>query len=117
MTKFSRATAFFALAILISGFLGGAGFAVSRNGNLEYWQKQTIPVNLTKLNFQPYISEEWFVHLGENNIDQNRLIAGVSWPITKNLKSSLYYMWKAGRSKTGGWGNTNVIGTDFKFPF
>ncbi len=32
------------------------------------------------------------------------------------FKSSLYYMWNTGRG-AGGCGDTNVIGTDPKFPF
>lgn len=226
MTKLSTTTACFAMAVLLSGFLSGTCFAVKRNGNLEYWQTQTVsadleedwkiyvteefrlgrhngnpnlhnvdmgvvyrgladwldigmsfkkeyekdstgkfrhenrphlnvtlkgklfnldtrnrarieyrdrehkktvyrfrnkttfnlPVKLTTLQLQPYVAEEFFINLGENNINQNRLFAGFSWPVTKKIKSSLYYVWKTSRG-TGGWVNTNVIGLDFKILF
>jgi hypothetical protein len=65
---------------------------------------------------QPYIAEEWFVNLGDSNINQNRLYAGLSWTVVNNIKSSLFYAWKASRG-SGGWRNINVIGFDLKFPF
>lgn len=87
----------------------------------ETWRfrnKTTIklPFKVTEFNLQPYIAEEWFINLGENNVNQNRLSSGFSFKLTKNLSASVFYMYK--RSKiTGGWRDTNVIGTQFKFLF
>lgn len=75
-----------------------------------------FPARLTCLDMQPYIAEEWLINLGESNINQNRVYAGLSWTVAGNVKSSLFYAWKAGRG-SGGWVNTNVIGIDLKFPF
>jgi len=75
----------------------------------RYRNKSTIklPFKLTKLNLQPYVAEEWFVNLGENNINQN---------LAKNINGNIFYMWKTSKT-SGGWINTNVIGTQFKFLF
>lgn len=85
----------------------------------RFRNKTTIKIPcraLLDIGLQPFIAEEWLMNLGDSNINQNRLYAGVSWTISKHLKSSLYYMWKASRG-SGGWANTNVIGTSLKFPF
>jgi len=71
---------------------------------------------LAEIGLQPFIAEEWFINLGDSNINQNRLYAGFSWKLAKHIKSKIWYMWKAKRG-SGGWGNTNVIGIDLKFPF
>jgi hypothetical protein len=75
-----------------------------------------FPHKFTKLNLQPYIAEEVFVNLGENNINQSRLSAGFSSKPAKNIKVGVYYMWKTTKI-TGGWSDTNVIGTQFKVVF
>jgi hypothetical protein len=75
-----------------------------------------LPFKFTKLDLQPYISEEVFLNLGENNINQNRLSAGFSSNPAKNIKVGVYYMWKTSKI-AGGWRDTNVIGTQFKFLF
>lgn len=71
---------------------------------------------LEEIGVQPFIAEEWFMNLGDSNINQNRLYAGFSLKIAKHVKSSIWYMWKFSRG-SGGCTNTNVIGTDLKFPF
>lgn len=84
----------------------------------RFRNKTTIkfPFKLTKLNLQLYVAEEWFVNLGEDNINQNRLFSGFSCTLAKNIKGSIYYMWKTSKI-TGGWEDTNVIGIEFKFLF
>ena len=75
-----------------------------------------LPCKFTALELQPYIAEEWFLNLGDSNINQNRVYTGFTWTVAKHMKASIFYVWKASRG-TGGWANTNVIGTDLKFPF
>jgi hypothetical protein len=84
----------------------------------RYRNKTTLklPFELTKYNIQPYFAEEWFVNLGENNVNQNRVFAGFSGKITEKLTASIFYCWKTSKI-SGGWRDTNVIGTQFKFAF
>ncbi len=84
----------------------------------RYRNKSTVklPLKLTKLDLQPYVAEEWFVNLGEDNINQNRLYSGFSCKLAKNLSGNIFYLWKTSKTP-GGWLNTNVIGTQFKFLF
>lgn len=75
-----------------------------------------LPFKLTKFNLQPYISEEVFINLGESHINQNRLSAGFSFNLTKNLEAEIYYMLKSNKTNDG-WLQTNVVGTQFVFLF
>lgn len=69
-----------------------------------------LPVKFTRLALQPYVAEEFFVNLEENNVNQNRLSAGFSSGLATNVNIRVYYMWKTSRIP-GGWEDTNVIGT------
>jgi hypothetical protein len=84
----------------------------------RYRNKSTIkfPLRLTRLNLRPYIAEEWLANLGDDNINENRLYSGFSFALAKNVKSSIYYMWRT-KKISGGWRDTNIIGIDFKIPF
>jgi hypothetical protein len=75
-----------------------------------------LPLKLTRLNLQPYVAEEWFVNLGEDNINQNRLFSGFSFKLSKDINGSIFYLWKTSKI-SGGWRDTNVIGTQFNFLF
>jgi len=75
-----------------------------------------LPFKLTRFNLQPYIADEVFTNLGESDINQNRLSAGFSFKLAKNLKAGIYYMLKSNKTNDG-WLQTNVIGTQFVFLF
>ena len=75
-----------------------------------------LPFKLTRFNLQPYIGDEIFINLGENNINQNRFFSGLSFKLSSNIKSSIFYMYKSSK-KTGGWSNTNVVGTQIVWLF
>jgi hypothetical protein len=106
------------------------GFDVANRSRLEYRDKEhkksvwrfrelfkiKLPYKFTKFNLQPYIAEEIFFNLGEDNVNQNRLSAGFSGKLSKDIKISLYYIWKNSKI-TGGWQGTNVIGSQIRFLF
>ena len=75
-----------------------------------------LPFKLTKFNLQPFIGDEIFINLGENNINQNRFFSGLSFKLAANIKTSVYYMYKSSK-QSGGWLNTNVIGTQIVWLF
>lgn len=75
-----------------------------------------LPFKLTRFNLQPYIADEVFTNLGESDINQNRLSAGFSFKLTKNIKAGIYYLLKSSKTDDG-WLQTNVIGTQFVFLF
>ncbi len=76
-----------------------------------------LPFTLTKYNLQPYLSDEIFINLGESTVKQNRFVAGLSFKLRENIKTTVYYMYKSSMSSSSGWIDTNVIGTGVVFVF
>ena len=76
-----------------------------------------LPFKLTEFNLQPYVSDEIFINLGESTVKQNRFVTGLSFKVSKNIKASVYYMYKSSMSSSSGWIDTNVIGTCMVFVF
>ena len=106
------------------------GLDLAHRSRLEYRDRQhketvwrlrekfriKLPYKFTKFNLQPYIADEIFLNLGEDNVNQNRFFAGFSGKLAKDIKINLFYMWKKSKI-TGGWRDTNVIGTQIRFLF
>ena len=83
-----------------------------------YRNKLTIkaPWKFTKLQIQPYLSDEVFFVFDDNeNFNKNRFSAGLGLTIFKNLKADIYYMLQS--SKSTRWSDTNILGTKFKLSF
>ena len=107
------------------------GLDVSDRSRLEYRDRENkdnvwryrnkvtaqLPVELTPLKLKPYLADEVFVTLNDDNIDNNRFFAGASFKLTKNLKGDVYYMWQSSRAGSGDWTNINVLGTALKISF
>jgi len=75
-----------------------------------------LPLELTSLKLQPYLADEVFINFDEEDFNKNRLYAGLSLKLSKNIKGEVYYLWQS--SKSGGdWKNINVLGTGLKFYF
>jgi hypothetical protein len=83
---------------------------------LRHQIKLKFPLKFTRLELQPFVAEEFFINLGENNVSQNRLSAGFSSRAAKNIDIRVYYMLKTSKI-TGGWEDTNVIGTGLVLRF
>lgn len=90
----------------------------NKNDVWRYRNKATVklPFELTKLKLKPYLADEIFVTLNDDNVDRNRFYAGASFQIAKNLSSDVYYMWQSSRS-AGQWNDIHVLGTALKFKF
>ncbi|MDD5096916.1 MAG: DUF2490 domain-containing protein [Candidatus Omnitrophica bacterium] len=85
----------------------------------RYRNKLTVkaPWKFTKLEIQPFISDEFFIMIGnDQGLNQNRLTAGLSFNLTKNLKAELYYMLLSSKSASV-WKDYNVLGTKVKVVF
>jgi hypothetical protein len=84
----------------------------------RYRNKVTVkfPFELTLLKLKPYVADEIFITLNDDNIDRNRFYAGASFGLTKGLDMDIYYMWQASRSAEE-WIDINVLGTGLKFKF
>jgi len=84
----------------------------------RYRNKLTIkaPFKLTKLEIQPYIADEIFYDFDVETLNKNRLFAGFSLKILKNLDGEIYHLWESSE-KSDQWNDTHVLGTKLKFSF
>ncbi len=84
----------------------------------RYRNKFTIktPFKLTKLQIQPYVVDEIFYDFDVQTLNKNRLFAGLSLKILKNLSGETYYLWES-NEKSKKWSDTNVLGTKLKISF
>ncbi len=108
-----------------------AGFKFDDRSRLEYnhydykddtWRyrnKFTVkaPWKFTKLEIQPYASDEIFVLFDDSQrLNTNRLSAGLMMNFTKSFKGEIYYMLQSSKGSKL-WTNTNVLGTKLKLAF
>lgn len=85
----------------------------------RYRNKFTLkfPWKFTKLEIQPYVSDEIFIGLSTiSELNQNRFSSGLSMNLTKNLKAEIYYMLQSTKSSSR-WSDANVLGTKLKITF
>ena len=117
---------------LTATFLGELkGFKFDDRNRLEYrhfdyqtdsWRyrnKLTVkfPWKITKMEIQPYLSDEIFIGFGTiNQFNENRFSSGLSFNLTKNIKAEVYYMLRCTKG-TDMWIDINVLGTKLKLAF
>lgn len=91
----------------------------NRDDMWRYRNKFTIkfPTELTKLKLRPYIADEIFINLDHEDLNRNRLYAGVSFDLSEDMTAGLYYMWQSSRSSSGEWNDVYVLGTSLTFAF
>lgn len=84
----------------------------------RYRNKTTVklPLELTGFKLQPYLADEVFVTLNDDNVDRNRLYSGVSFDLSKDIKASVFYLWQSTRSGRE-WKDIYVLGTGLKLYF
>ena len=74
------------------------------------------PVTLDKLSFSQYVADEIFVDFIKEELNRNRLYAGIDIKVLKNLKLDIFYLWQASKSN-GNWKDNNVLGTKLKLDY
>jgi hypothetical protein len=106
-------------------------FPVSTRSRIEYrdrtakedvWRYRNkitvnLPVELTPLKLKPYLADEIFITLNDDNIDKNRLYFGVVMPLSQSVEAEIFYMWQTSRVDSGDWSDIQVLGTTLKFKF
>lgn len=76
-----------------------------------------LPWKFTKLEIQPYVSDEILVNFGTTNqFNQNRFSPGIGMTLFKNIKAEIYYMLQTTKSGSR-WTDANVLGTKVKLSF
>jgi hypothetical protein len=73
------------------------------------------PIQIGQLSVVPFASEEAFYDFAVEQMNQNRVIVGLSVPWGKHMTWAVYYGNKADRD--GDWSSVNVLGTEVAFKF
>ena len=63
---------------------------------------------------RPYLHNELFHSFHEGRINQNRLTAGLSWPVSANLSTGLYFRLKSDL-KGEHWQHVAIVGTSLSY--
>ena len=92
-----------------------------REDNEDHWRYRNkftvkVPLELTDLKLKPYVADEVFIPLNDDNISINRVYAGISFEVLENMTGEVFYLWQSSRAP-GDWNDTNILGTRLKFRF
>ena len=89
-----------------------------KNDLWRYRNKFTVkfPLELTKLKLKPYLADEVFIPLNDDNITRNRFYTGISFEVLENMTGEVFYLWQSSRSSDD-WKDANILGTRLKFRF
>lgn len=74
-----------------------------------------FPLKSTRFEVQPYLADEIFVDFDKKQLNKNRLYAGFSMKLSKNLKGEIFYLRQS--TKSSKWTDCNVLGTGLKLVF
>ncbi|MHC4511081.1 MAG: DUF2490 domain-containing protein [Planctomycetota bacterium] len=116
------------LNITFKGRLGTLDF--SDRSRLEYRDKEheedlwryvnkfeiSLPYEFTQFKFRPYVADQVYINLQGHAFEKNRIYSGVTFDLSKDVVSELYYVWQLGKSD-GRWQDLNAIGLQIKLPF
>ncbi len=76
------------------------------------------PWTFTRFKIQPFIADEVFFRFNGIDLNENRLYAGLSFALTKNLSAELSYLWRTTKNtNTCTWNDTNVLSIKTKLSF
>ncbi len=90
----------------------------NKNDVWRYRNKVTVklPFELTNRKLQPYLADEVFVTLNDDNIDRNRLYFGLPLKLSENFRTDIFYLWQSSKSGRE-WKDISVLGVQLKFYF
>ena len=82
----------------------------------RYRNKLTVKLpKFTQFEIQLYIAEEPFYDFDVNELNKNRVYAGVDFKVVKYLNAGIYYIFESRKKEA--WTNVNVLGTTLKYSF
>ncbi len=87
----------------------------------DFWRYRNkftfkLPFEWTALKLKPYIADEIFINLNGQGYTANRVYAGVTFNLLKNVKTAVYYVWQSARTSPGR-DDIHAIGTKLVFNF
>jgi len=85
-----------------------------------WWFRHKIavkpPVTFTPLEIQPYVAEEIFIQLDDEDFNGNRVYGGLYIPLHEQIRLELFYAWHLSEEEDS-WHDTNILGSYIRFAF
>ena len=85
-----------------------------------WWFRHKIavksPVTFTPLKVQPYVAEEIFVQLDDEDFNGNRVYGGLYIPPHEQIRLELFCAWHLNEEEDS-WHDTNLLGSYIRFAF
>ena len=75
-----------------------------------------FPLELTQCKFRPYIADQVYINMDGSGFEKNRIYAGVTFDLSEELESELYYVRQWSKS-LGHWKELNALGFQLKIFF
>ena len=75
-----------------------------------------LPFEFTKYKFQPYFADQVFLNMEGQTFEKNRIYSGVSFELTENAESKIYYVWQSAEFD-GQWINLDALGFQIEILF
>lgn len=87
----------------------------------DFWSfrnqiKVSYPLRVGGGEMSPFVSDELFWDPKQDKFNQNRLILGISRPLTRQTTLDLFYLLRSDRTGSD-WSERHVLGTEFKVSF
>ncbi len=111
-------------------YMTAGGLRLSDRNRVEYREREDasdfwryrnrlrigLPLEWAQWNIEPYVSDEVFMDSEQEQVNENRISAGLASGFLKHFKLELYYMIQSCK-KNAAWVDTNVLGTSLSFSF
>ena len=75
-----------------------------------------LPDEFTRFKFRPYIADQVYINLDGQGFAANRIYAGVSFELSEDIESELYYVWHSSKL-LGRWWDMSAVGLQLKICF
>ena len=75
-----------------------------------------LPFELTRFKFRPYVADQVYINLDGRGFEKNRFYAGVSFELSENIESELYYVYQWGKILDH-WLELSALGLQLKLSF
>ena len=87
----------------------------------DFWRYRSklradLPSSWTGARIQPYLSDEVYVDLKAEELNQNRASIGFKAPLNDHLKIDVYYLFLSGKNKDE-WIDANVMGLNLRLSY
>ena len=114
--------------ITFKGRLGTLG--VSDRSRFEYRDREygddlwryvnklevNLPHEFTRFKFRPYFADQVYINLDGQGFERNRIYTGVSFELSEDIESELYYVWQS-MKLLGEWWDMSALGIQLNICF